>query len=191
VPAARYGREVVDFRQHLCCVQCLQDAEAERRRADAAAGKREPDHIGVLVRPEDRPPAEVLAFLLGRDLTLQGPIQGTQRDSAALAGDQSGTTSVNDADFCFTDFLEFIWFAEMMALAGSVRSTAVRHGTLPASRSLGRGQNRRNHRLRGPTRAGYRSRPSSSPIIRSITESPPCQNAGSRASRPKGARSSE
>src|SRR6185437_10253871 len=95
-----------------------------RRRADAAAGKREPDHIGVLVRPEDRPPAEVLAFLLGCDLTLQGPIWVTQRDSAAFAGDQSGTTAVNDADFCFKDFLEFIWFAEMMALAGYVRSTA-------------------------------------------------------------------
>ncbi len=32
---------------------------------------------------------------------------------------------------------------------------------------------------------------SNSPIIRSMTESPPCQNAGSRASRPNGAKSSE
>jgi hypothetical protein len=41
-----------------------------------------------------------------------------------------------------------------------------------------------------PTSASY-SNPSSSSIIRSITPSPPCQNAGSRASRPKGASSSE
>src|SRR5919201_4314117 len=41
-----------------------------------------------------------------------------------------------------------------------------------------------------PTSASY-SNHSSSSIIRSITPSPPCQNAGSRASRPKGASSSE
>jgi hypothetical protein len=35
------------------------------------------------------------------------------------------------------------------------------------------------------------SNPSSSAIMRSITPSPPCQNAGLRASRPKGASSSE
>src|SRR5919197_2507338 len=41
-----------------------------------------------------------------------------------------------------------------------------------------------------PTSASY-SNHSSSSIIRSITPSPPCQNAGSRGSRPKGASSSE
>ncbi len=68
VAAAGDARQIVDFFDEAARGERLYGAEAKGRRADAAAGQREPDHVRARLRPHDRRAVTLGIFLFELDL---------------------------------------------------------------------------------------------------------------------------